>query len=76
MRRLFLLIILISAGIQAQEIEDGYSFSLEEAIRFGLENNYSSVNAQRDIDIAIKQKWEIIAQGLPQLSATTDYQNY
>lgn len=76
MRRLFLLIILISAGIQAQEIENGYRFSLEEAIRFGLENNYSSVNAQRDIDIAIKQKWEIIAQGLPQLSATTDYQNY
>ncbi|WP_081210425.1 TolC family protein [Salegentibacter sediminis] len=76
MRRLFLLIFLISAGIQAQEIENGYSFSLEEAIRFGLENNYSSVNAQKDIDIAIKQKWEIIAQGLPQLSATTDYQNY
>ncbi|HEY9184573.1 MAG TPA: TolC family protein [Salegentibacter sp.] len=76
MRRLFLLIILLSAGIQAQEIPNGYSFSLEEAIRFGLENNYSSINAQKDIDIAIKQKWEIIAQGLPQLSATTDYQNY
>lgn len=76
MRRLLLFIFLISAGIQAQQPETGYSFSLEEAIRFGLENNYSSVNAQRDIDIAIKQKWEIIAQGLPQLSATTDYQNY
>ncbi|SFN52811.1 TolC family protein [Salegentibacter flavus] len=76
MRRLFLLIFLISSGIQAQETDDGYSFSLEKAIRFGLENNYSSVNAQRDIDIAIKQKWEIIAQGLPQLGAITDYQNY
>ncbi|HSP10981.1 MAG TPA: TolC family protein [Salegentibacter sp.] len=76
MRRLFLLIFLISAGLQAQETETGYSFSLEEAIRFGLENNYTSVNAQKDIDIAIKQKWEIISQGLPQLSATTDYQNY
>ena len=76
MRRLFLLICLISAGMQAQEIENQYRFSLEEAIRFGLENNYSSVNAQKDIDIAIKQKWEIIAQGLPQLSAITDYQNY
>jgi outer membrane protein TolC len=76
MRRLFLLILLISAGMQAQEIENEYRFSLQEAIRFGLENNYSSVNAQKDIDIAIKQKWEIIAQGLPQLSAITDYQNY
>lgn len=76
MRRLFLLIFVVSVGLQAQETEPDYSFSLEEAIRFGLENNYSSVNAQKDIDIAIKQKWEIIAQGLPQLSATTDYQNY
>ncbi|MGY5850736.1 TolC family protein [Salegentibacter sp. F14] len=76
MRELLMLIFLVSAGIQAQEIENQYSFSLEEAIRFGLENNYSSVNAQRDIDVAIKQKWEIIAQGLPQLSAVADYQNY
>jgi outer membrane protein TolC len=49
---------------------------MEEAIKFGLENNYSSVNAQKDIEIALKQKWEIIAQGLPQVSATADYQNY
>lgn len=72
----YLLILLISLSSFAQETPQDYSFSMEEAIKFGLENNYSSVNAQKDIEIALKQKWEIIAQGLPQVSATADYQNY
>ncbi len=72
----YLLFLLISLSSFAQENPQDYSFSMEEAINFGLENNYSSVNAQKDIEIALKQKWEIIAQGLPQVSATADYQNY
>lgn len=76
MNRFFLIFFLYTAGITAQETDSKYNFSLEEALRFGLENNYTSVNALKDIDIAIKQKWEIIAQGLPQLSAVGDYQNY
>jgi outer membrane protein TolC len=72
----YLLILLISLNSTAQETPQDYSFSLEEAITFGMENNYSSVNAQKDIEIALKQKWEIISQGLPQISATGDYQNY
>lgn len=76
MNRFCLIFFLYTVGITAQETDSEYNFSLEEALRFGLENNYTSVNAQKDIDIAIKQKWEIIAQGLPQLSAVGDYQNY
>lgn len=76
MNRFYLLFLLITATSVAQETDSTYNFSLEEAIRFGLDNNYNTVNAQKDIDIAIKQKWEIIAQGLPQLSAVADYQNY
>lgn len=72
----YLLILLISISSIAQESSQDYSFSMEEAIKFGMENNYSSVNAQKDIEIALKQKWEIISQGLPQVSATADYQNY
>ncbi|HKL35981.1 MAG TPA: TolC family protein [Salegentibacter sp.] len=72
----YLLILLISLSSIAQETPQDYRFSMEEAIKFGLENNYSSVNAQKDIEIALKQKWEIISQGLPQVSATADYQNY
>ncbi|MBT8307750.1 MAG: TolC family protein [Maribacter sp.] len=51
------------------------SFSLDEAIAFALENNYNAVNADRDILDAKKQKWETIADGLPQISGAVNYQN-
>ena len=52
------------------------SFSLQEAIDFALQNNRKSINAKRDIEAAKAQKWETTASGLPQLSATVDYQNF
>ncbi len=52
-----------------------YSFTLEEAIMFALDSNYTSINARRDIAQAIKQKWETTAQGLPQLDANISYNN-
>lgn len=51
------------------------AFTLDEAIAFALENNYSALNAERDILDAKKQKWETIAAGLPQISADIGYQN-
>ncbi|WP_411029593.1 TolC family protein [Spongiimicrobium sp. 3-5] len=51
------------------------SFSLEEAIAYALENNYSVVNASRDMEDAQKQKWETIADGLPQIEGTINYSN-
>lgn len=49
--------------------------SLQEAIDYALENNRSAINASRDIEAAIQQKWETTASGLPQVSASLDYQN-
>lgn len=60
---------------QEQKPPNSYSFTLEEAIAFGLQNNYSSQISKKEIDKAYKQKWEIIAQGLPQISGVVDYQN-
>lgn len=60
---------------QEQNPPNSYSFSLEEAVAFGLKNNYSSQISEKEIDKAYKQKWEIIAQGLPQISGVVDYQN-
>ncbi len=57
----------------AQDIPN--SFTLDEAIAYALENNYSAINAGRDIVDAQKQKWETIATGLPQIEATVSYQN-
>lgn len=51
------------------------SLSLNEAITYALEHNYSAINAERDITDAQKQKWETIATGLPQISGAVSYQN-
>lgn len=54
---------------------NSYSFSLEEAISFAIDSNYSAINAQRDVVAALKQKWETTATGLPQINAGVDYRN-
>lgn len=65
-------IILLSLNGFAQENRT-YSFDLEEAINFALDSNYTSINARRDIAMAIKQKWETTASGLPQISGEVNY---
>lgn len=72
----FILLLMLPLGKGlAQEHEQPQSFSLEEAIAFALSNNYSSINAGRDIEDAEKQKWETIASGLPQIDGNLSYQN-
>ncbi|MGJ8548906.1 TolC family protein [Winogradskyella wichelsiae] len=56
--------------------EQPTSLTLQEAIDYALENNRTAINAARDIDAAKQQKWETTASGLPQISASVDYQNY
>lgn len=76
--RNFLILFCVVLGVSstsAQETQD-YRFSLEEAISFALDSNYTAINARRDIAIAIKQKWETTATGLPQIGATVQYQNF
>ncbi|WP_114490691.1 TolC family protein [Candidatus Ulvibacter alkanivorans] len=67
--------ILLGTFYAAAQDARGYSFSLEEAVTFAIDSNYTAINARRDIAKAIKQKWETTATGLPQLSANIAYQN-
>ena len=69
---LLLTIVLCNLGLAQEKT---YSFTLDEAISFALENNYSAINASRDIIAAQKQKWETIAGGLPQINGNVSYQN-
>ncbi len=55
--------------------EEQTSFSLDEAIAFALEYNYTAINSNREILDAQKQKWEVIATGLPQIDGNINYQN-
>ncbi len=61
--------------IQGFSQEQSNSYTLEEAINFALKNNYSAINASRDLQDAQKQKWETIAAGLPQINGSVGYQN-
>lgn len=67
-------IMLLSVVGSAQQ-KEAYSFTLEEAITFAIDSNYTAINARRDIAKALKQKWETTATGLPQISADIAYQN-
>ena len=71
--QLIIIAILLNLNLNAQE---HIALSLEQAIDYGLKNSYQTINAQRDIDAAKYKKWETTTIGLPQISATLDYQNW
>lgn len=71
----FSILFLMTIGFSQATLQQTYSFTLQEAIDFALENNYSAINADRDIIDAQKQKWEVIATGLPQITGDISYQN-
>jgi outer membrane protein len=75
-QKLTLLFLVIASILFAQEGEKkAYSFTLQQAIEQALKNNYKVINAGRDIESAIKKRWEITASGLPQIRAGLDYNN-
>ncbi len=75
MRHYFLSTIALLLTIVGFSQEQDNRYTLQEAIAFALKNNYSAINADRDIIAAKKQKWETIAAGLPQISGNISYQN-
>ncbi|WP_025741327.1 TolC family protein [Aquimarina pacifica] len=71
----FYSVFILSAYGQDTPVSSQYSFTLEEAVEFALENSYQSINARRDVAKALKRKWEATADGLPQINGSVDYQN-
>ncbi len=78
MMRKFFIVMIALLGFSSSKAQQSpeYRFSLEEAIQFALANNRDAQNATRDIKAAEKQKWEVAADGLPQINANIDYQNF
>lgn len=76
MKNKIILFLLIFVSFASFSQEEKQSFTLQEAIDFALENNRTAKNAARDIEAAKQQKWETTSTGLPQISATVDYQNF
>ena len=76
MKKLFLIpLIVFALTAKAQETKKSFNFSLEQAISHALTNNYSVINAGRDIEASKEKKWETTAAGLPQINAGLDYTN-
>ena len=73
--KIVILLLLFVSFVSAQEEKQTYSFSLEEAINYALQNNYKAINASRDIEAAKQKKWETTATGLPQINGNVNYQN-
>jgi len=70
-----LCLLLLIASTTATFAQERYTFTLQEAVTFAIDSNYTALNARRDIAKAIKQKWETTATGLPQISGNIQYQN-
>jgi outer membrane protein TolC len=76
MKKLFLIPLFVFAlTAKSQEQQKNFNFSLEQAIIHALTNNYSAINAGRDIEASKEKKWETTAAGLPQINAGLDYTN-
>lgn len=73
---LFFLALLVFIPLHSQEKDTVHlKLSLQEAVNYALENNYTVRNADLDIEAAKKEVWKTTAIGLPQANATLDYQH-
>ncbi len=75
MKKLFLILLSFTLTANAQNLKQNFNFSLEQAIAHALQNNYSAINATRDIEASKQKKLETTASGLPQINAEIDYLN-
>lgn len=75
-QKLTLICLIIASVISAQENEKkSFSFTLQQAIDHAIENNYTAINAKRDIEAAKQKKWETTSSGLPQITSNLQYLN-
>ncbi|MEA3452197.1 MAG: TolC family protein, partial [Bacteroidota bacterium] len=68
-------LLLFSFSLQAQQ-DSVYRLDINQAIDFAIENNINVKNAELDIKKAKWKVWETTAIGLPQVSASSQYQNF
>ncbi len=73
--KIILITLLFTSILQAQDKKDVFTFSLQQAIDHAIQNNYSAINANRDIEAAKHKKWETTTMGLPQINGNVNYQD-
>lgn len=72
MRKLLLLLFISNICYSQSEV---VSLSIEDAVKYGIENNRNLKNAEREIQMAYQERWKTIAIGLPNVSLDLNYLN-
>ena len=72
MRKLLLVLFISNICYSQSEV---VSLSIEDAIKYGIENNRNLKNAEREIQMAYQERWKTIAIGLPNVSLDLNYLN-
>tara|TARA_B100000989_G_scaffold92811_1_gene67219 strand:- start:740 stop:2065 length:1326 start_codon:yes stop_codon:yes gene_type:complete len=72
MKKLLLVLIISNICYSQSEV---VSLSIEDAVKYGIENNRNLKNAEREIQMAYQERWKTIAIGLPNVSLDLNYLN-
>ena len=72
MRKLLFVLFISNICYSQSEV---VSLSIEDAVRYGIENNRNLKNAEREIQMAYQERWKTIAIGLPNVSLDLNYLN-
>ena len=72
MRKLLLVLFISNICYSQSEF---VSLSIEDAVKYGIENNRNLKNAEREIQMAYQERWKTIAIGLPNVSLDLNYLN-
>jgi outer membrane protein len=74
-KQTLLLVVLLLTGTALASAQESVKLSLQDAVKLAMQNNTDILNSDLDLKIAQKKVWETIASGLPQISATGNYQH-
>jgi len=74
MKNIYTIVLLLL--FQFLQAQDKSTFSLNEAIQYGLENNANIKKAQNNVIKAQKKVWETTSKGFPQIDAAVSYQQF
>lgn len=72
-KQLLAFFILVASTLVAQEVPS--SFSMDEAVEWGMKYNRTLQRASMELQKAHKEKWKTISIGFPQINASMQYQN-
>ncbi len=77
MRKTLLLVFILSSFYSLQAQLAGFkTYSLKQAVEYGVQNNISAKNAKLSETEAKARNHELLSIGLPQINANFDYQYY